>query len=630
MNVFTSPLQWRRRSRYRRIVAAINAAEESVKSLSDDALRRRSVNLRYQARSGASTDALRVDAFTLIREACRRTLGKRHYDVQLLAGAALCERTVIEMQTGEGKTLTAALPLYVFALYGKGAYLATSNDYLAARDAAWIRPAFALLGLTVGAVTAESEPEQRQADYRYDVTYGTGKEFGFDFLRDRLKADPRASDERGADGSRAAGLQRAPYFILVDEADNVLIDDAGTPLIIAAPPRPVAPVTAARFATAAAHAPQFTETVHYTFSHLRKRVELTAAGRALVRNLPFPPEAQRIGWSTLYEDAERAVLALHNYHRERQYVVRDGEVVIVDEFTGRIAEGRKWRDGLHQAVEAQEGLPITDDGGQAARITVQEFFRRFPNLAGMTGTAANSAREFSSVYGAPTFIVPTNRPSQRVTLPPRIYASAEAKWRGIIEEVRSVRQAERPVLIGTRSIDKSQHLSQLLQEAGIEHVVLKAREVAREAVIVAAAGGAGCVTVATNMAGRGTDILIQPDVAERGGLHVVLTEMHEAARIDRQFIGRGGRQGDPGSYRIFLSLEDELLTEAWGPKRAALLRNRGSDAEISGSYFSLFRRAQRIIERRSYGRRKQLLYFEKQRTRSAFTLGLDPYLDLPG
>jgi len=297
---------------------------------------------------------------------------KRHYDVQLLAGAALGERTVIEMQTGEGKTLTAALPLYVFSLYGKGDYLATSNDHLVARDAAGLRPAFALLGLTVGAVTADSEPVQRRTAYGCDVTYGTGKEFGFDFLRDRLQADPRAADDCGAARSSAAGLQRAPFFILVDEADNVLIDDAGTPLIIAAPSRPVAPVTAARFSTAAAHAAEFTEAVHYTFSNLHKRVELTATGRALVRNLPFPPEAQRIGWSTLYEDAERTVLALHNFHREREYVVRDGEVAIVDEFTGRIAGGRKWRDGLHQAVEAQEGLPITDDGGQAARITVQK------------------------------------------------------------------------------------------------------------------------------------------------------------------------------------------------------------------------------------------------------------------
>lgn len=631
IDALSSLTQWFRRPRYRRLIDAVNAAEASVQVLDDDELRRRSVSLRYRARSGASPAALAVEAFTLVREACRRVVRLRHYDIQLLAGFALCERTVVEMQTGEGKTLTASLPLYVFALYGRGAYLATSNDYLAARDSAWLQPAFAMLGLTVGAVTAETTPELRRAAYNCDVTYGTGKEFGFDFLRDRLTADPRTVDVSSAERSSSAGLQRAPFFMLVDEADNVLIDDAGTPLIIAAAPRPVTPVTAARFSTAAAHAPLFTEESHYRFDNLQKRVELTASGRALVRNLPFPPEAQRIGWPTLYEDAERAVLALRNYHRERQYVVRNGEVAIVDEFTGRIAEGRKWRDGLHQAVEAQERLPITDDGGQAARITVQEFFRRFPNLAGMTGTAANSAREFRSVYGAPTFVVPTNRPSRREALPPRIYVSAEAKWRAVVNEISSLRDADRPVLIGTRSIDKSQHLSQLLQQAGIEHVVLNAREIAREAEIIAAAGGARRVTVATNMAGRGTDIVLEAGVADCGGLHVILTEMHEATRIDRQFIGRGGRQGDPGSYRMFLSLEDDLFGEALGPKKAAaLIRRRTADECVDASYFSLFRRAQRIVERRSYGRRKQLLYFEKQRTRSALNLGIDPYLDLPG
>jgi preprotein translocase subunit SecA len=572
-----------------------------------------------------------VEAFTLAREACRRGCGLRHYDVQLLAGAALCERTIVEMQTGEGKTLTAALPLYVFALFGKGAYLATSNDYLARRDADWLKPSFALLGLTVDAVTAASSPEQRRSAYRCDVTYGTGKEFGFDFLRDRLKADPRESAALAADRPHAAALQRSPFFMLVDEADNVLIDDAGTPLIIAAAPRPVAPATAARYVTAAAHAPRLEEATHYEYDALKRRVELTTAGRALVRGLPFPPEAQRIGWPTLYEDAERAVLARRNYKRETQYVVRNGEIVIVDEFTGRIAEGRKWRDGLHQAIEAQERLPITDDGGQAARITVQEFFRRFPNLAGMTGTAANSAGEFYGVYEAPTFVVPTNRPSQRRALPPLVFASAEAKWQGIVAEVRTLHDAGRPVLIGTRSIEKSQLLAQLLDAAALPHVVLNAREIAREAEIVAGAGQAGQVTVATNMAGRGTDILLGPGVAELGGLHVILSEMHEASRIDRQFIGRGGRQGDPGSFRFFLSLDDELLTEALGERRAkSLSRRQATDGLVSQNYFTMFRRAQRIVERRAYRQRKELLYFEKQRNRSAQTLGLDPYLDLPG
>jgi preprotein translocase subunit SecA len=525
------------------------------------------------------------------------------------------------MQTGEGKTITATLPLFVFALYGRGACLATSNDYLARRDADWLRPTFAMLGLTVGAVTSESTTEERRAAYRSDVTYGTGKEFGFDFLRDRLDIDPRAPDvAAGGDGA----TQRDPFFMLVDEADNVLIDDAGTPLIIAAMPRPVAPVTAARFTTGGELAQSLTENVDYRFDERSKRFELTAEGRSAVRAYCYPRELQAVPWPTLYQDVERAILALRRYRRERQYVVRNGEVAVVDEFTGRIAEGRKWREGLHQAIEAQEGLKITDDGGQAARITVQDYFRRFPILAGMTGTAANSSREFRAVYGMRTFVVPTNRPAKRTSLPTLIFTSAEEKWHGVVDEIRAFHEQGRPVLIGTRSIDKSQHLSAMLAEAGIEHAVLNAREIAREAEIVAGAGRARAVTVATNMAGRGTDVVLGPGVGELGGLHVILTEMHEASRIDRQLIGRGGRQGDPGSYRLFLSMDDDLLADAWGERRAKALQ-RGS---VAGP--PLFRRAQRLVERRNYARRRELLYYEKRRNESAASLGLDPYLDIPG
>ena len=623
--------QWTRRPRYRRIVAAVNEAEATTCALSDDALRQRSLALRERARSGAKSATLLVEAFALAREACRRTVGLRHYDVQLLAGAALCERTIVEMQTGEGKTLTAALPLYVFALYGKGVCLATSNDYLAARDADWLRPAFARLGLTVGAVTEATRPDDRRTAYRSDVTYGTGKEFGFDFLRDRLQTRSNPAGSMHAKSTDAGGLQRTPFFMLVDEADNVLIDEAGTPLIIAAASRPVPPAVAVRFVTAFEHAQKLTTTTHFIYDDSRKRIELTAAGRAFVRSLPFPPETQGLGWPTLYEDVERAVLARRNYHRDRQYVVRNGEIVIVDEFTGRIAEGRKWRDGLHQAVEAQERLPITDDGGQAARVTAQEFFRRFPNLAGMTGTAANSAAEFRTVYGTPTFVVPTHRPTRRIALPPRIFTTTDAKWQGVVAEIRTLRDAGRPVLIGTRSIDKSQQLSTLLQAASIEHAVLNAREITREAEIVAAAGQTRHVTVATNMAGRGTDIELGAGAADLGGLHVILTEMHEAARIDRQLIGRGGRQGDPGTFRFFLSLEDDLLVEAWGAAHAAGLRvGEAADGLLSANRFALFLRAQRIVERRRFEVRRQLLYFEKQRQQTAVNLGLDPHLDLPG
>jgi preprotein translocase subunit SecA len=322
------------------------------------------------------------------------------------------------------------------------------------------------------------------------------------------------------------------------------------------------------------------------------------------------------------------VTARRNYRCDRQYVIRAGEVAIVDENTGRIAEGRKWRDGLHQAVEAQEKLDITDDGGQAARITVQDYFRRFPHLAGMTGTASNATREFRNFYGLSTFVVPTHRPSRRTALPPRIFAGAEAKWKAVVDEVRAVRDLGRPVLIGTRSIDHSRILSRLLQAAELEHAVLNACELADEARIVAEAGTGGRITVATNMAGRGTDIVLAAAVEKLGGLHVVLTEMHDAARIDRQFIGRCARQGDPGSFRLFLSLEDQLLTNAGiflkPPKTA------NSAAELPRrAYLSAFLRAQRTVEARGYFGRKQLLFFEKRRISSAFEFGFDPYLDLP-
>jgi preprotein translocase subunit SecA len=622
---------WLRRRRYAAVVSAVNDAEDAVLSVSDDELRRRAAALRRRARSGTPPAGLVVDAFTLVREASRRTVGMRHFDEQLLAGAALCDRTVVEMQTGEGKTLTATLPLFVFGLYGRGACLATSNDYLARRDADQLRPTFRLLGLSVGAVTAESTPEERRRAYRRDVTYGTGKEFGFDFLRDRLKYGARTGDAADPGSAENASLQREPFFMLVDEADSVLIDDAGTPLIIASAPRAVAPVTAARFKTGAKVAAQLEEHVHFEYHGERKQFELTAAGRAVVRIYGVSQELERVSRQTLYEDVERAVLAARRYHRERQYVVRDGQVAIVDEFTGRIAEGRKWRDGLHQAIEAQEGLEVTDDGGQAARITVQDFFRRYPLLAGMTGTVANSTREFRKVYATRTFVVPTHRPTRRVRMPPRIFSTSDAKWRAIVDEIVAVRAAGRPVLIGTRTIAASQQLSALLSRANVDHDVLNAREIAREADIVATAGRPGAVTVATNMAGRGTDIVLGQGVAEAGGLHVVLTEMHEASRIDRQLVGRGGRQGDPGSYRFFLSLEDELLAEAWGKNRAEAFRRRRADGDVAAErFFGLFLRAQRAVERRTYLRRRQLLYFEKQRKESAVALGLDPYLDVPG
>ena len=609
----------------------------------DGELRSQTRALRHRARSGERPRRLAVEAFALVREAARRTLGQRHYDVQIHGGLVLIDGGLAEMQTGEGKTLTATLPLFLFALYGRGAHLATVNDYLARRDADLMRPIFELLGLTVGVVESSTKPPARRSAYAADVTYGTGKEFGFDYLRDRLQQ--RNQDDGGRDligrllgePDRRRGdkpLQREPFFMLVDEADSVLIDDAGTPLVIAGAAGAVKPVDAARYRFAAEAVSQFAEIEHFMLDPRRQRVELTFAGRERLRGVAMPAELQGVGLPTLYEDVERALVVDRLYRRDRNYVVREGEVAIVDEFIGRIAEGRKWRNGLHQAVEAKEGLEPTDDGGQAARITVQEFFRRYRHLAGMSGTATGSARELRRIYQLRTSAIPTNRPPIRRRLPTRIFGTADAKWTAVVEEVRDLHVAGRPVLVGTRSIEKSHRLSELLQAAGIEHEVLNAHHESREAEIIGRAGERERVTVATNMAGRGTDIRLGDGVAELGGLHVVLTEMHEAQRIDRQLIGRSGRQGDPGSYRVFLALDDDLLREGFGFRRADRWKRRGiaqagDVGAKSDRYERLFRRAQRAVERRKFCDRKQLLAYEKQRNQAAAPLGLDPHLDLP-
>ncbi|HWA98035.1 MAG TPA: preprotein translocase subunit SecA, partial [Pirellulales bacterium] len=580
-----SPIRQWRLSAHRRRVAQIAALESELLALSDVELRKRSLSLRFRAKCREPIDRLLVEAFALVREAGRRALGMRHFDVQLLGGMAIVERSIAEMQTGEGKTLTATLPMYLLALAGQGAHLATVNDYLARRDAEWMRPLYAALGMTVGVVESDMPPPKRREAYACDVTYGTAKEFGFDFLRDRLLKRMQAQSgnvlERLAGDRSGQGdepVQRDPHFALVDEADSVLIDDAGTPLIIAAPATDEQRLAAQCFTWSYQASREFLEDVDYTYDHDERRAWLTGAGRQRVRTLSQAPAMQRVGVATLYEYIERAIKVSRDYLRDRHYVVREGEVLIVDEFTGRIAEGRKWRDGIHQAVEAQEGLEVTAGTGQAARITVQEFFLRYPHLGGMTGTAATSAGELRKIYRMRVETIPTNRPAIREAWPERVYGTADERWQAVIDEVRELHDQGRPVLIGTRSIDKSEHLSRMLKQAGIAHDVLNARQIAREAEIVAEAGELGRVTVSTNMAGRGTDIQLGPGVGELGGLHVICTEIHDSARIDRQLIGRCGRQGDPGSYRQMMALDDEILLAGLGPETAERLKQRGLGA----------------------------------------------------
>ncbi len=629
--------------RWRRQLAQINALESTLQGEDDATLRKRSLALRYRAKAGEKLPSLLPEAYALVRESGWRTLSMRHYDVQMIGGIALFEGYVAEMQTGEGKTLTATLPLYLHSMLGKGAHLATVNDYLAKRDAQWMRPLYELLGLSVGTIQTPDDQGSRRKSYAASVTYGTAKEFGFDFLRDRLllRAQNRLQTEMlgesggGFSGSGDQPVMRGMHFCLVDEADSILIDEARTPLIIGSIEDTVRDQIVETYRWAAEHAEFYELDDHFTIDPDTRQYELTARGRQKVRSLPRPDLVRTMGLVDLYEYTERAVKVYREFILDRQYVVRPGdkgvdEIVIVDEFTGRLAEGRKWRDGIHQAIEAKEKIEISVPTGQAARITIQDLFLRYPYLAGMTGTAATSASELRRIYRTPVIRVPTNRPPRRERLADRVFGSMQSKFEAIVEEIQQIHAQGRPVLIGTRSIDKSEILSRMLKDLNISHQVLNANNVEQEAEIVAAAGGRGKVTVATNMAGRGTDIKLTDDVEAIGGMHVICTEFHDAARIDRQLIGRCGRQGDKGSYRQYLSLDDDILKSGLGIKRSDKLKQQGESlAGSADRQAKLFRRAQRKVERKHFRDRMVLMHHEKERKKMQREIGQDPYLDTP-
>jgi preprotein translocase subunit SecA len=620
-----------------RTVERIDALADEMEGKSDAALRRLARSLSYRAKAGEPADSLLVETFAATREAGRRSLGMRHYDVQLLAGVALVHGSIVEMQTGEGKTLVATLPLVLYSLAGKGAHLATVNDYLAKRDAEWMEPIYKALGLSVGIVQSQMDFDDRRKAYACDVTYGTAKEFGFDFLKDRLmnreitegRGDLGAMLTGKAESATAKLLQRPYWFALVDEADNVLIDEARTPLIIASPPGEAQAVQQAIFQFAARAAESLERDEDFEYDVQKQTCELLGRGRSRVRALERPDLLDSVSLLVIYEAVERALRARQAFVRDRQYVVRDDKIVIIDEFTGRAAEGRTWRDGLHQAVEAKEGVEITVPSGHAARITIQDLFARWPHLAGMTGTIATSAPEISRTYNVAVATVPTNRPAIRQRLPAVVCADQAEKFTRIVAEVQEMHALGRPVLIGTRSIDKSEELSRLLAEAGLVHTVLNARQIEREAEIVALAGQGGQITVSTNMAGRGTDIKLGEGVYEMGGLHVICTELHDSARIDRQLIGRCGRQGDPGTWRQYVSLDDEILVAGFGPKRAKRI-TAGMRARLGGNperLVATFKRAQQRVEARHVRQRRVLEYVERQRAEAHIQMSQDPYLD---
>jgi preprotein translocase subunit SecA len=609
------------------IIAEVEAATPEVSTMSDRRLREAAERLRGQLmREGFAALAV-AGAFALVREAATRRVGLRHYPVQLIGGWALLHGKLVEMETGEGKTLTATLPAVTAALAGMPVHIITVNDYLAERDAELMRPLYEVLGLSVGLVRHGQNPAERRDAYACDVTYCTNKELTFDYLRDRIALGNRRSiasvqlERLFGLGDRSSRLLlRGLRFGIVDEADSVLIDEARTPLIISGEGDETDGVDLYGRALELVRRLETGRDFHIAASE--RTVRLSPAGRRqldhLAAGLTGPWRARR-GREEL---AENALSALHLHQRDKHYVVADGKVQIVDEFTGRLMPDRSWERGLHQMIEAKEGCETTASRSTLARITYQRFFRRYLRLAGMTATATEAAGEMWAVYGLGVVRVPTHRPLRRTGLGTRVFRSAEQKWRAVVAVVsEKSRVAGRPVLIGTRSVAASEHLSEFLHASGLDHVVLNARQDRDEAEIVANAGQPNRITVATNMAGRGTDIRLAPGVAERGGLHVILTEFHEAARIDRQLFGRAGRRGDPGSYEAIVALDDELFTRFAGRFAAALSASATPTAAVSRPLGAILRRlAQGSAERHNSHVRKMTVRLDKALDKSlAFT-----------
>ena len=621
--------RWRSKARH------IVALSKQLDSLSDDELLKRGRELRWQARAGTPLRKLLPQAYALVRQSSRRTLEMEHFPVQLMGGIALFEGNIAEMQTGEGKTLTATLPVYLRALTGQGVHVITVNDYLAGRDADIMGPIYRKLGLTVGKILDSMETDERRENYACDVVYGTAKEMGFDFLRDRLRRGAAGVDDDQPErvhstiGGGELPVQRGHHFALIDEADSILIDEARTPLIIGLT-QPNDPATVNLFRWSHRATFHLDAATDYVYEPDRRSAYLTDQGCRKVVLMSKPSLLNSMDTERIYSQVEKALIAKHGFILDRDYVVVDDKVCIVDESTGRIMDGRKWQDGLHQAVEAKELVPITAATGQAARVTVQSFFRQYRHLAGMTGTAVPARGELRKVYRLSVSRIPTNKRCIRKSRGIRIYTSQEKKRDAIVEEIQEVLGHGRAVLVGTPSVDASEALAKLLSENGVEHQTLNALYHEMEAEIVKRAGAAGRVTIATNMAGRGTDIILDDDVKVSGGLHVIATEMHSSKRIDRQLIGRAARQGDPGTYKFFLSLEDELLRtldqrKVQRKQRSARGNRRG---QVASGWLRFFRRTQRSIEKNHRKQRKHLLKQEKIRSENYERMGLDPFLEL--
>jgi preprotein translocase subunit SecA len=626
-------------------VTAINQQESTLESLSNEELASKREEFRERINAGETLNQILPDAFAVCREVSRRTLGLRHFDVQMVGGMTLHEGRISEMRTGEGKTLVATLPAYLNAIEGKGVHVVTVNEYLASRDANWMRPLYEGLGLTVGVIGSGQSPEEKREAYGADITYGTNNEFGFDYLRDNMAFSPEGR------------VQRELSFAIVDEVDSILIDEARTPLIISGP----ADDHSERYQAINAIIPKLTEAKmsedgegfevegHYLLDEKNRSVELTELGHELIEAELAEMGLLEVG-DSLYNPANLALfhhvnagLRAHTlFQRNVHYIIQDGQVVIVDEHTGRTMPGRRWSEGLHQAVEAKEGVDIQPESQTLASTTFQNYFRLYDRLSGMTGTADTEAYEFRQIYGLDVVVIPTNVPVKRIDYNDLVYMTMEEKFEAIVADVIAERDKGRPVLVGTASVEASELLSQFLDKEGIQHNVLNAKQHEREARIIAEAGRPGAVTIATNMAGRGTDIVLggnwQADVnmldnpteqevegikrvwqeahekvLSAGGLHIIGSERHESRRIDNQLRGRSGRQGDPGSSRFFLSLEDDLMRIFASPKMRSIMQSLGmqrGEAIEHKMVTNAIEKAQKKVEGRNFDMRKQLLDYD--------------------
>src|SRR3984957_4669373 len=583
--------------RLRRTARAVNEFDAAFSALPDADLQAKTAEFKNRLEQGESLDAMLPEIFAVVREAGKRTLGMRHFDVQIMGGQVLFEGRIAEMKTGEGKTLVATLPVYARALEGRGVHVVTVNDYLARRDADWMGAIYQFLGLNVGVIQHGLDSAERRAAYNCDVTYATNNEVGFDYLRDNMAWQVEDL------------VQRELYFALVDEVDSILIDEARTPLIISGPSQEATEL----YEKFAQIIPRLKKTEDFTVDEKAHAVPITEAGVARVEKM--------LGVQNLYDQRNielthqlnAALRAWNLFHRDQQYIVKDGEVIIVDEFTGRLMYGRRYSDGIHQAIEAKEGIKVRGEDQTLATITFQNLFRLYDHLAGMTGTAKTEEREFRDIYGLDVVVVPTNMQMVRKDNSDIVYKSEKAKFDAVVDEIIAEHQKGRPVLVGTRSIEKSELLAAMLRRRGVECNVLNAKYHKQEAEIVKDAGQPAQVTIATNMAGRGTDIKLGDGVPGAGGLHIIGTERHESRRIDNQLRGRSGRQGDPGSSRFYVSLEDEVMRLFGGERMTNIMERVGFTDEQpieSGLVSKSIQRAQGKVEAHNYEIRKHVLEYD--------------------